>query len=156
MGKDSKKPAETKAAVETKKTTEENVMDDLREMNLQNEKSVEAAMADLDKETDEKKKEEAKCAIRKHQYKNARALLELRRRRGEDKVTKEYLNDTKETLDQFLAGKLTRTEADEKDKNDEKKKNEGMRKVSDEYNKGIRELKNAYTEYYCYDWDRCW
>lgn len=136
--------------------TSENVMDQVRANNLQNDTAVAAAMAEIEKEKDEKKKRDAMHAIKKHQYKNVRALIELRKRRAEDKVTKKYLADTKETLDQYLAGKLTATEAEEKDRKDEREKSEGFRKVDEQFSKDIKELRDAYPGYWSYEWDRCW
>lgn len=136
--------------------TEENVMDDIKEMNTQTEESVAAAIAEIEKERDEKKKREAMNAIKKHEYKNKRALIELRKRRAEDKATKEHLAATKETLDNFLAGKLTAVEADEKDKKDEKTKSDAFREIEKKYSTNIRELRDAYPGYWSYEWDTCW
>lgn len=163
MAKENKKAAA--AAAEKKEqsgaqvatpATEENVMDDIKKMNTQTEETVAAALAEIEKETDEKKKNDAKRAIKKHQYKNRRALIELRKRRAEDKVTKTYLAATKETLDQYLTGKLTATEADEKDRKDEREKSDGFRKVEEQFNKDVKEIRDAYPGYWSYEWDRCW
>lgn len=136
--------------------TSENVMDQVRAGNLQNDTTVAAAIAEIEKEKDEKKKRDAMHAIKKHQYKNVRALIELRKRRAEDKVTKAYLSATKETLDQYLAGNITITEAEEKDRKDEREKSDGFRKVDEQFNKDIKELRDAYPGFWTYEWDRCW
>lgn len=149
MAKKETKPATTS----TVEITPDNVMDQVRNKNLQNEESVKKALEDIEKEEDEKKREEAKRAIKKFQYKNLRALIELRRRRAEDKVTKEYLTATKVTLDEYLSGKITISEAEEKDIKDTRAKAEGFNKVDTTFGKEIKELKNAYPGYWSWDWD---
>lgn len=152
MAKEAKKAA---PATQEKKgnSTEETVVDDIKNMNKQTESTVQAALDEIEKEKDEKKKEEAKRTIKRCEYKNKRALLDLRRRRAEDRATKEYLEATKETLDQYLGGKLTAIEANEKDQEDVKKMNDEFNKIDREYNKNVSELREAYPGYWSYDWD---
>lgn len=150
---------ETAKAEETKKSpvesvNEENIVDQLREKNLQKDATVQAALDEIEKEKDEKKKREAKSAILKFEYKNLRALLQLRRRRQEDKATKAYLSTTKEIKDDYLAGKLTKVEADKKSDEAEANLRKEMDKIDNETADNVRELRQAYPNYYCWDWDR--
>ena len=100
-------------------TSEENVLDVIKKGNLLQEKNVADALAEIEKETNDKKKEDAKSMILQSQYNNLKALLQLRSRRREEKATKEYLTKTKELLDSALAGKIT--PAEHKVKKDELK-----------------------------------
>lgn len=148
-----KKNAEQKPATESVELTAENIMDTVKAKNLQNESTVKAALDEIEKETDEKKKREAKHAILKCQYRNAKALISLRQRRAEEKVTKEHLTDTKTVLDEFLGGKLTPIEMEKKSQEIDKKEREAMNKISNEFNDNIRELRNAYPGHWCWEWD---
>ena len=91
-------------------TSEENVLDVIKKGNLLQEKNVADAIAEIEKETNDKKKEDAKSMILQSQYNNLKALLLLRSRRREAKATNEYLTKTKELLDSALAGKITPAE----------------------------------------------
>ena len=85
-------------AKETK--TNEN---DFKVNNLVNEPSlVEAAMADMQKEKDEKKKREIKEAIGRATYLNSKTRAELLARRREDDITKEKLDGTKKLLERLI------------------------------------------------------
>lgn len=134
-------------------TSEENVLDVIKKGNLLQEKNVADALAEIEKETNDKKKEEAKTMILQSQYNNLKALLLLRSRRREEKATKEYLTKTKELLDSALAGKIT--PAEYKVKKDEL--TQEMRKQCTEsdnvYQKELKELHNSYAGRYAYWWD---
>ena len=79
MAKETKEQKPAKA----QETTVDNVVEQLRAKNLQSSTSVQAALEKMQKETEEKKRDEAIRAIKKFEYKNFRALLELRKRRAE-------------------------------------------------------------------------
>ena len=134
-------------------TSEENVLNIIKKENLLHEKNVADALAEIEKETSDKKKEEAKTMILQSQYNNLKALLLLRSRRREDKATKEYLTKTKELLNSTLAGKIT--PAEYKVKKDEL--TQEMRKQCTEsdnvYQKELKELHNSYAGRYAYWWD---
>ena len=147
MAKDVKKQ-ETGA-----ETSEENVLDVIKKGNLLQEKNIADALAEIEKETNDKRKEEAKTMILQSQYNNLKALLLLRSRRREDKATKEYLTKTKELLDSALAGEITPAKY-------KVKKNEltqEMRKQCTEsdnvYQNELKELHNSYAGRYAYWWD---
>ena len=169
MAKDTKK----EAAAAQEQVAE---VDASRNGNLLGDKAIVEAMAEIDKEKDEKKKEQAKIAICKATYYNSKTRIELRQRRREDVITKEKLDRTKELLERVIGvrteiGKngeliptkekvdakelLTPTEySREKDKlSDEirKKISENDRIFRDE----IQELRNSYEGRYCWynDWD---
>ena len=125
-------------------TSEENVLDVIKKGNLLQEKNVADALAEIEKETNDKKKEDAKSMILQSQYNNLKALLQLRSRRREEKATKEYLTKTKELLDSALAGKIT--PAEYKVKKDELKQ-EMRKQCADSDNTYQNELKELHQLY---------
>lgn len=152
MAKETKtaaKAAETKTVV----IDETNVEEQIREGNLQNDSIIQDALAEIEKEKDERKKAEAMRAIRKFQYKNLKALLELKKRRKEDKASKEYLAKTLENFEAYKAGKLTIIEADKKDADANKEKSKSFDEADKWFNDQLNELKRQYPGYYSYEWD---
>lgn len=152
MAKETKEQKPAKA----QETTVDNVVEQLRAKNLQSSTSVQAALEKMQKETEEKKRDEAIRAIKKFEYKNFRALLELRKRRAEEKATKEYLAGSKQILDDYLAEKLTRVEADKKSEEIEEAKRKAFSEAEKDFSNQCRELKDAYPGYWCYEWDCRW
>lgn len=147
--------------------------DDFKAGNLVNEPSlVEAAMADLKKDKDEKKKREIKDAIGMATFVNSKTRAELRARRREDDITKEKLDGTKKLLERLIGfeteikdGCLVPTKNKCKEsaltpteyKDEKKKLEEDIRKKiqeSDkELDKDLREIRNSYEGRYQYWWD---
>lgn len=150
-----KKETAAKAAPATE-VTADNIMDVIRAKNLMTDTALEAAVEQIAKDNDEDKKREAMHTIKRYEYKNARALIELRKRRAEDKITKEYLTKTKEVKDNFLSGKNTRVECDKMEREAEEAKRKAFQEMEKQYNDNVRELREAYPSYYSYEWDRCW
>lgn len=133
-------------------TSEENVMDVIKTGNLLKESNVATALAEIEKEKDEKQKQEAKEMICIAQYNNLKALLQLRARRREERATKEYLSKTKDILDQVLAGKLTPTEYRVKKDELEEQKRKACTESDNELRKESMELQNSYEGRYRYYW----
>lgn len=144
---------ETKKAATEVATTEDNVMEQIKSGNMLKESNVQAAIAEIEKQKDEKQKKDAMDMICVAKYNNIKALLELRARRREEKATKAYLSETKKVLDEALAGKITPT--DYKKKRSELK--ETCRKEQRESNRildeELTELKNSFEGRYSYWWD---
>lgn len=158
MAKENKKAAaaatekEQKAAqVET--TSVENIAEQIKNENKFGENVLKEAEEQIQKEKDEKKVRELKSRICKADYVNKRELLELRKRRAEEKATKESLASTKESLDKLKGGKITPTEYDEELREIDKKKREAFNSIDKEHNKLVAELRDGYTGYYSYDWE---
>ena len=149
MAKDNKKQETATVAA----TSEENVMDVIKTGNLLKESNVAAALAEIEKEKDEKQKQEAKEMICIAQYNNLKALLQLRARRREERATKELLSKTKEILDQVLAGKLTKIEYRAKKNELEEQKHKACTESDTELRKESMELQNSYEGKYRYYWD---
>lgn len=144
---------ETKKAVTEVATTEDNVMEQIKSGNMLKESNVQAAIAEIEKQKDEKQKKDAMDMICVAKYNNIKALLELRARRREEKATKAYLSETKKVLDDALAGKITPT--DYKKKRSELK--ETCRKEQRDSNRildeELTELQNSFEGRYSYWWD---
>nr|DAJ27730.1 MAG TPA: hypothetical protein [Crassvirales sp.]DAS01635.1 MAG TPA: hypothetical protein [Caudoviricetes sp.] len=144
---------ETKKAATEVATTEDNVMEQIKSGNMLKESNVQAAIAEIEKQKDEKQKKDAMDMICVAKYNNIKALLELRARRREEKATKAYLSETKKVLDDALAGKITPT--DYKKKRSELK--ETCRKEQRESNRildeELTELQNSFEGRYSYWWD---
>lgn len=148
MAKETKKAAGNEVAV-----TEENVLDQIKNGNLMKETNVKAAIDEIEKQKDEKQKNEAMNMICAAKYSNSRALLELRARRREEKNTKEYLTKTKELLDGVLAGKITPTEYRKKRddlRGEFRKKN---RESDNQLTEEMQELRNSFEGRWQYWWD---
>lgn len=144
---------ETKKAATEVATTEDNVMEQIKSGNMLKESNVQAAIAEIEKQKDEKQKKDAMDMICVAKYNNIKALLELRARRREEKATKAYLSETKKILDDALAGKITPT--DYKKKRSELK--ETCRKEQRDsnciLNEELTELQNSFEGRYSYWWD---
>lgn len=144
---------ETKKAATEVATTEDNVMEQIKSGNMLKESNVQAAIAEIEKQKDEKQKKDAMDMICVAKYNNIKALLELRARRREEKATKAYLSETKKVLDEALAGKITPT--DYKKKRSDLK--ETCRKEQRESNRildeELAELQNSFEGRYSYWWD---
>ena len=148
------KEKDVKKVAGTTEVTVDNVMEDIRKDNVQNDETVKKAFEELDKEQDEKKKNEAKAAIMKFKYKNRRALIAIRKERADEKIRKTYLTSTKEILDKFLAGEITMVEANKMEEEIESKLREGFKKNNEQYRTDCDELRHAFSGYYySYEWD---
>lgn len=144
---------ETKKAATEVATTEDNVMEQIKSGNMLKESNVQAAIAEIEKQKDEKQKKDAMDMICVAKYNNIKALLELRARRREEKATKAYLSETKKVLDDALAGKITPT--DYKKKRSEfketcRKEQRDSNRILDEE---LIELQNSFEGRYSYWWD---
>lgn len=152
MAKDNKKVEETKKEVSTELSVE-NVVDTVRSGNLLKAQNVQDALAEIEKEKDEKRKSEAKVLIMTAQYNNVKALLQLRARRREEKITKDTLTRSKALLDRVLAGELTKTEYEKEKETLEKEMRKLMLESNSTLDSDLRELRNSYEGRYAYWWD---
>ena len=148
MAKNEKNAA--KAATET---TVENIEQQIKDGNKMEDAIVAAAEADLQKEKDEKKKAEMKDALVMAEYINKRELLQLRKRRAEEKVTKETLSATKENLDKLRSGAITPKQYDAALFEVSKKRREEFNKIDEEHRNLIQELKDNFPNHYSPDWE---
>lgn len=133
---------------------------------------VEAAVADMKKDQDEKKKSKIKSAIGVATYDNVKTRAELRARRREDDITKEKLEGTKKLLERLIGfeteivnGRLVPTKTKCKEpiltpveyQEEKKKLQEEIRKKISESNKlldkDLRELRDSYEGRYEWWWD---
>lgn len=160
-------------AKETKPAATEQQKDENAPNNLVNEPAlVEAAMANIKKNKDEKKTREIEEAIGMATFHNLKTRIELRARRREDEITKEKLDATKKLLERLIGfeceikdGCLVPTKnkckepalspVEYKDAKKELQK-EIEKKISEstkQTDKDMRELRASYEGRYMYWWD---
>ena len=98
---------------ETKKTevlSEDNVMEDVRKGNLIGKADVDAALAQINKETEEKKKNEAKECIVFATFATRSSVRTLRDFRRKEKVIREKVSRIDNLQKQILGGEITPAE----------------------------------------------
>lgn len=163
---------EKKVAAQTE--TVEAEENDFSVNNMLGDKAIVDAMAEIEKEEDDKKKREAKESLMVATYHNVKTLIELRQRRREDKITKEKLEATKSLLERLIGkeleikdgGKLVPTKnvipADQRitpvQYKEEKRKlaeeiRKKMREASEKFDHEFAELKSSYAGQWRYYWD---
>lgn len=151
MAKNEKNAA--KPAAKATEVTVENIEEQITSSNKMEDSIVAQAEADLQKEKDDKKKCEMKEALVMAEFINKREVLQLKRRRDEEKVTKDTLNATKENLDKLKSGELTPKQYDAAMLEVSKKRRDEFNKIDDKYRNLIVELKNNFPSYYSVDWE---
>lgn len=114
---------------------------------------VELAEKEIKAEQDEKKKSDLKHAILQATYINSRELLELKKRRAEEKVTKKCLEGTLEALNELKSGKLTPLEYDKKIKDLVKDKRNDFEDIDNKHIELVKELRDNFPNYYSVDWE---
>lgn len=158
-------------AEKTKKEAQEatqGVEGAIRTGNQVTDTAIENALAEIEKEKDDKKKRAAKKQICIATYVNRKTLLQLQQRRREDDITKEKLDATKKLVERVLGveceikdGELipTKKKIDAKlvltpteHEAETKKMEEDFRKKCSESDKqfedAMRELRNSYEGEY--------
>lgn len=130
--------------------------------------AIENALAEIEKEKDDKKKRAAKKQICIATYVNRKTLLQLQQRRREDDITKEKLDATKKLVERVLGveceikdGELipTKKKIDAKlvltptehEAETKKMEEDFKKKVSEsdkQYEDAMRELRNSYEGEY--------
>ena len=89
-----KEKKETKPAAEAAESKD--IVDQIKDENKFEDQNVKAAKEQIQKEKDEKKRNELMNIMQMADYVNKRELLELRKRRKEEAATKEVLNRARE------------------------------------------------------------
>lgn len=151
MAKNEKNAA--KPAAKATEVTVENIEEQIYSDNKMEDSIVAQAEADLQKEKDDNKKNEMKEALVMAEFINKREVLQLKKRREEEKVTKETLNATKENLDKLKAGELTPRQYDAAMLEVSKKRRDEFNNIDEKYRNLIVELKNNFPSYYSVDWE---
>lgn len=156
--KDEKKAAEA----------QESTTGSIRTGNQITDKAIEDALAEINKEKDDKKKREAKRQLCIATYVNRKTLLQLQQRRREDKLTKEKLEASKSLLERLLGVeceikdgeciptkkkidaklRLTPTEHETETKKMEEEFSKKRAESDKEFDAGMRELRNSYEGEY--------
>lgn len=157
MAKEQKK-VETNVALSM-----ENVVDNIRKDNTLQRKNIDAAIEKIAQQKDEKQQKEAMDAMLRADYNVKKSLLQLRARRGEEKATKEAL-----TRNSALLNRLTGRDGEGKEipadqvitpneyakllDESAAKTKEDIKKVNEELEKHMRELRESFEGQYCYWW----
>ena len=141
------------AAKAAENATEENILEVIKTGNKMTENVLKEAEAEIEKEKDDKKKATLKRCILKADYANKRELLELRKRRAEEKATKEMLAASKTLLDDLKGGKITPTEYEDGLNKASIDKKKAFDKIEEEHSKNVTELRDGFSGYYSYDWE---
>jgi hypothetical protein len=172
MGKETK---EKKGAAAAEEKKEKGVKAEIISDKLIDDKAVQAALEEINKEKDDRKKRAAKRALCIATYFNRKTRLQLLQRRTEDDITKEKLDASKKLLERLIGfeteikdgilvptdkkiadeERLTSTQLEDETKklNDEMDKK--FREADQEYTKAVRELRDSYEgeyRYYLNDW----
>ena len=125
-------------------TTVENIEEQIRSGNKFNEDLAEKAKKRNSEKEEERKIAELAEAQSVARYCNRRELLELKKRRKEEKATKECLNKTKELLDKLEGGELTKVQYDTEIRKAYKKKAEDFTEIDKWFNELTEELKKSF------------
>ena len=160
-------------AKETKPAAAEQQKDENVPNNLVNEPAlVEAAMANIKKNKDEKKTQEIETAIGMATFDNLKTRAELRARRREDDITKEKLDGTKVLLERLIGFEceikdgclvptknkckepaLSPVEYKDAKKDLQKEIDKKISESNKQLDKDMREIRNSYEGRYQYWWD---
>lgn len=165
----------TKKGAAAEKKEEKGVVAEIISDKLIDDKAVKAALEEINKEKDDRKKKAAKKALCIATYFNRKTRLQLLQRRSEDVITKEKLDASKKLLERLIGfeteikdgilvptdkkvpaeERLTSTQLEEEAKklNDEMDKK--FREADKEYTNAVRELRDSYEgeyRYYLNEW----
>ena len=160
--------AEKKEEKKGQETQQSGVESSIKTGNQITDKAIEDALAEINKEKDDRKKREAKKQLCVATYVNRKTLLQLQQRRREDDITKEKLSTSKSLLERLLGVECeikdgecipTKKKIDAKllltpteHETETKKMEEEFRKKVIESNKqfddAMRELRNSYEGEY--------
>ena len=144
---------EKNAAKTATETTVENIEQQIKGENKMEDAIVAEAEKELQKEKDDKKKQEMKNALVMAEYINKREVLQLRKRRAEEKITKETLTATKDNLEKLRNGELTPNSFTNALFDLSKQRRDEFNKVDEEYRKLVSELNNNFPSYYSPNWE---
>jgi hypothetical protein len=140
----------------------------IRTGNQITDKAITDALAEIEKEKDDKKKRAAKRQLCIATYVNRKTLLQLQQRRREDDITKEKLDATKKLLERLLGVEceikdgeciptkkkidakevLTPTEHEAETKKMEEDFKKKVSESDKQYEAAMRELRNSYEGEY--------
>ena len=151
MGKN--KNVKTPTVETPKDITVESIEEQIKSANKMEETIVELAEKEIKEEQDANKKSDLKLAILQATYINSRELLELKKRRAEEKVTKRCLEGTLEALTELKSGKITPLEYDKKINDLVEDKRKDFKEIDDKHVELVKELRDNFPNYYSIDWE---
>jgi len=149
-------------------TQQSGVESSIKTGNQITDKAIEDALAEINKEKDDRKKREAKKQLCVATYVNRKTLLQLQQRRREDDITKEKLSTSKSLLERLLGVEceikdgeciptkkkidakllLTPTEHETETKKMEEEFRKKVMESNKQFDDAMRELRNSYEGEY--------
>lgn len=148
------KETKTTKSATTTVIDENNVLDNIKNANKMPEGLADEVQKEIAEEEKNKKKSILKSAILKASYWNMKELLQLRQRRREEKITKEALARSKDSLDKLKAGEITPNEYEDALKASQKTKSDAVSESNKSFRKELDELRSSLAGEYVWDWDR--
>lgn len=163
--------AEKKEEKKGQETQQSSVESSIKTGNQITDKAIAAALEEINKEKDDRKKREAKKQLCVATYVNRKTLLQLQQRRREDDITKEKLSTSKSLLERLLGVEceikdgeciptkkkidakllLTPTEHETETKKMEEEFRKKVMESNKQFDDAMRELRNSYEgEYHHY------
>lgn len=160
--------AEKKEEKKGQETQQSSVESSIKTGNQITDKAIAAALEEINKEKDDRKKREAKKQLCVGTYVNRKTLLQLQQRRREDDITKEKLSTSKSLLERLLGVEceikdgeciptkkkidakllLTPTEHETETKKMEEEFRKKVMESNKQFDDAMRELRNSYEGEY--------
>lgn len=160
--------AEKKEEKKGQETQQSSVESSIKTGNQITDKAIAAALEEINKEKDDRKKREAKRQLCVATYTNRKTLLQLQQRRREDDITKEKLSTSKSLLERLLGVEceikdgeciptkkkidakllLTPTEHETETKKMEEEFRKKVMESNKQFDDAMRELRNSYEGEY--------
>lgn len=160
--------AEKKEEKKGQETQQSSVESSIKTGNQITDKAIAAALEEINKEKDDRKKREAKKQLCVATYVNRKTLLQLQQRRREDDITKEKLSTSKSLLERLLGVEceikdgeciptkkkidakllLTPTEHETETKKMEEEFRKKVMESNKQFDDAMRELRNSYEGEY--------
>jgi hypothetical protein len=157
-----------KKGAAAEKKEEKGVVAEIISDKLIDDKAVQAALAEIDKEKDERKKKAAKKALCIATYFNRKTRLQLLQRRAEDEITKEKLDASKKLLERLIGfeteikdgilvptdkkipaeERLTSTQLEDETRKLNSETDKKFRDAEQDFTKAVRELRDSYEGEY--------
>lgn len=135
---------------------ESNIEEQIKQKNSLNADYFDKAAEEINKKREQIAVDEAKECIGRAEYTNTMALLELRHNRKKEAITKEFLNETKQLLDETKAGKYTKIEHNGKYREIFNKRQKALDEAQAVYNTAVQEVKRNFADWDIWTWNRNW
>lgn len=138
---------------EVANANDESIDEALRQENLSTKEIAQKAVEKNKAENEERIMNELRREINRAEYCNWRDVAQTRKTKQEMRAQEDTRNEGKKLLEQLKGGEITMVEYRDARKELEKKQREKFSKISEELSKTMRELRQRFPGYYCYEWD---